>query len=164
MMRSMISGVCLAAALAVLLAAPAPAPSQTTPKVSPKLEAIAETKLLMEGLTHANFRGLEGILAQKPTDVQAWKFARGQALLIAETANLLMLRPPKTTQGQPVWFDRAMDLRTSAKQLAATLATQDYDRSRAGLLSLAATCNRCHKAFRVPVDITAFQDKTEPPK
>ena len=33
-----------------------------------------------------------------------------QALLLAETANLLMLRPPKN-QGQPVWFERATDLR-----------------------------------------------------
>jgi hypothetical protein len=147
-------------ALGVLLAMAPSAPTQQPAKVQPKLEPIAETHLLMEGLAHANFRGMERLLAQKPADVQTWTFARGQALLIAETGNLLMLRPPKA-QGQAVWFERAADLRSSAQQLAKTLASQDYDKSKAGLLSLAVTCNKCHQAFRVPAEITAF-DKTGP--
>jgi hypothetical protein len=139
-----------------------PKPEQLPPgKVMPKLEPIAETRLLMEGLAHANFRGLERLLTSKPPDVQTWTFARGQALLIAETANLLMLRPPKG-QGQAPWFDRAMDLRNASKQLAATIATQDYDKSRAGLITLATVCNRCHQTFRVSVDIAVFQEKSEP--
>src|SRR5438105_3719 len=82
-------------------------------KVVPKLDPVAETRLLMEGLAHANFRGLERNLSKTPIDDQSWTYARGQALLIAETANLLMLRPPKS-QGEAVWFERAMDLRSQA--------------------------------------------------
>jgi hypothetical protein len=142
---------------AVLVLTPTATPQQSA-KVQPKLEPVAETRLLMEGLAHSNFRGLERLLAEKPGEVKQWTFARGQALLIAETGNLLMLRPPKS-QGQAVWFDRAMELRTSAKQLANTLAGQDYDKSKAGLVGLATTCNRCHQAFRVQVEIAAFVDK-----
>src|SRR5262249_46509538 len=105
---------------------PKGAPKGEAPKVSPKLQPIAETKLLMEGLAHANFPGLERLLKTKPAEQQTWTFARGQALLIAETANLLMLRPPRT-QGQPVWFERSMDLRATATQLAQTIAKRDYD-------------------------------------
>jgi hypothetical protein len=141
----------------MLLLAP-DAGTQQPAKVQPKLEPIAETRLLMEGLAHANFRGLERLLVQKPAEVQAWTFARGQALLIAETGNLLMLRPPKS-QGQALWFDRAAETRASAQQLARTLASQDYDKSKAGLISLAASCNRCHQAFRVQVEIAAFAEK-----
>lgn len=128
------------------------------PKVTPKLEPIAETKLIMEGLAHANFRGLERILSEKPGDEKAWVFARGQALLIAETANLLMLRPPKK-DGQSTWFERAMELRSQSSQLAKTVMSKDLEKSRAGLVSLAETCNRCHTTFRVPVQITAFEEK-----
>ena len=131
-------------------------------KVTPKLEAVAETKLLMEGLAHANFRGMERLLTEKPADVQTWTFARGQALLVAETANLLMLRPPKN-QGQPVWFERAADLRKQATQLAVTLAQRDYPGSRAGLQQLAVSCNRCHQSFRVDVEIVPFA-QPPPPK
>jgi hypothetical protein len=133
------------------------------PRVTPKLEAVAETRLLMEGLAHTNFRGVERMLREKPADVQTWKFARGQALLIAETANLLMLRPPRN-QGQPVWFERAMDLRKAAINLGQAAGTQDYTRSRAALVTLANTCNRCHQSFRIAVEITPFQEPAPPGK
>src|SRR5262245_54671463 len=68
---------------------PQPAESSSSRPV-PRLEAVAETRLLMEGLSNANFRGLERILKEKPAANDAWTFARGQALLIAETGNLLL--------------------------------------------------------------------------
>src|SRR5438105_15939040 len=61
----------------------------------PRFEALAETKLLMEGLNQSNYRSLEKLLKEKPADADTWTFARGQALLIAETGNLLLLRPPR---------------------------------------------------------------------
>jgi hypothetical protein len=132
-----------------------PAPGS---KFTPKLEAVAETKLLMEGLAHSNFRGLERLLAQKPADDQAWMFARGQALLLAETGNLLMMRPPKTAQAQPSWFERATALRTTAAQLAQTIAKKDHAASRSGLIAVAGACNKCHQTFRVKVDIAPFAE------
>jgi cytochrome c556 len=125
------------------LAAPRPA----------KLEAVAETRLLMEGLALANHRGLVKLLKQRPGDVEAWGFARGQALLIAETANLLLLRPPKNAQGEKVWMQRSMDLRDDATALARQLSNRDYERSVKALTTLTATCNRCHQTFRVPTRI-----------
>jgi len=152
-----------AAAGVFLILAGLPGHGQPTgTKVTPKLEPIAETKLLMEGLAHANFRGMERLLTEKPADAQTWTFARGQALLVAETANLLMLRPPKN-QGQPVWFERAADLRKQAAQLAVTLSQRDYPGSRAGLQQLAVACNRCHQTFRVEVEIVPFA-QPPPPK
>jgi hypothetical protein len=143
-----------------------PARSQNPPsaaKITPKLEAVAETKLIMEGLVLANFRGLERLLSQKAPDAQGWTFARGQALLIAEAANLLMLRPPKN-QGQQAWFERSMELRGLASQLGEVLSRKDQERGRAGLRTLAASCNRCHQTFRVPVQIAPFEDPPPPPK
>jgi hypothetical protein len=133
------------------------------PKLTPKLEPIAETRLLMEGLAHANFRGLERNLLKDPIDDQAWTFARGQALLIAETANLLMLRPPQTPASQPIWFGHAMDLRSQAMSLGQVLSKKDLARSKAGMQQLANSCNRCHTGFRVNVDIVPFQQPEPPP-
>jgi hypothetical protein len=143
------------------LQAPRPQPGsklQPGGKVEPKLLPVAETRLLMEGLAHANFRGLERLLKQQPAEDKAWIFARGQALLIAETGNLLMLRPPHNP-GEPVWFARAMELRSAAAQLAGTLSKRDYDAAKTGLIQLAGHCNRCHKSFKVNVQITAFDEK-----
>jgi hypothetical protein len=124
----------------------------------PKLEPFAETKLVMEGLAQANFRGLERILAQQPTEEKAWIFGRGQALLLAETGNLLMLRPPRN-EGEAAWFQRASDFRSAAVQLASSLGQKDYQRSRANLLTVANSCNRCHQTFRIPVQLKPFENQ-----
>jgi hypothetical protein len=144
----------------LVLALAAPAAPQGGSRPLPKPEAVAETRLLMEGLNQANLRGLQRLLQEKPAAAEAWTYARGQALLIAETGNLLMLRPPRA-QGQTIWMDRAADLRTAATRLARAAADRDYERSRAGLTELAATCNRCHQTFRVGVRVAPFGEPAD---
>ena len=144
-------------ALVGLLSPTAPVTSQQSARVRPRLEPVAETKLLMEGLNVPNFRALEGLLKKKPTEEEAWTFARGQAMLIAETGNLLLLRPPRN-QGQDIWMERATELRTTASRLARHASDQDYERSRAGLTEVANACNRCHQAFRVSTRIKPFAE------
>ena len=142
-------GAALMALAPVLLSAAGAAPA---PKVTPKFDAVAETALLMDGLNDANYRGLEKILKQKPADADTWTFARGQALLIAETGNLLLLRPPRNG-GQDAWFQDAMDLRAAAADLARKAGDRDYEGSVAGLKTVAANCNKCHETFRVTVRV-----------
>jgi hypothetical protein len=149
-----------AAAVALLGTAPA-TPQQSAPRAAargrPRLEAVAETKLLMEGLLQANVRGLERHLRQRPADVETWAFVRGQALLIAETGNLLMLRPPRSA-GQDVWLELCGELRERATRLAQQAAARDPDHCRQALTDLSNACNRCHQTFRVPTKITPFAE------
>jgi hypothetical protein len=131
-------------------------PPRATEKFTPRLEAVAETRLLMEGLNLSNFRGLESLLTKKPETLEAWTFGRGQALLIAETGNLLLLRPPKN-QGRDTWQMRATELRDNATALARTLSRQDYEGSRAALTQVANVCNRCHQGFQSAVRVMPFR-------
>jgi len=134
---------------------PTLAPSPKMKAAPPRLVAVAETKLLMEGLAHPNFQGMEKILKSDEIDADSWVFARGQALLVAETSNLLMLRPPKNS-GQDAWMKASGELRDAASGMAQTLATRDRARSRSALTNLAATCNSCHQTFQVKQKIAAF--------
>lgn len=145
--------------MAALALTAGPAMSQKS-KFSPSLEPVADTHLLMEGLNQANFRGLERILKQKPTEADAWNFARGQALLIAETGNLLLLRPPRNSGEEP-WMARATDLRDAASGLARAAANRDYERCKMGLQAVANVCNRCHQTFRVSLRLTPFAESAE---
>ncbi len=126
-------------------------PARRAPS-GPRLEPVAETRLLMEAITRPNFRGMERLLREKPAGAEDWTFVRGQALLIAETGNLLMLRPPRR-EGRLEWMDRAVELRSAARRLAGMAADGDYEGRRAALAALAQTCDRCHRTFRVPVRI-----------
>jgi hypothetical protein len=143
-----------------VLTLPSHAVPQGGTRPVPKPEAVAETRLLMEGINQANFRGLERLLREKPDGVEAWTYARGQALLIAECSNLLMLRPPRG-DGKVVWMDRSGDLRTAATRLARAAADRDLERSRQGLSEVAKCCNRCHQSFRVAVRFSAFGEPAE---
>ena len=135
--------------LTAALLLPVSGSSQPVRPAAHRLEPVAETRLLMEGLAYPNFRGVDRQLKVEPNDADTWKFARGQSLLMAETANLLMLRPPKGPQAEEMWMARATDLRTAASQLARTIAAKDHARSRQSLAGVAAACNRCHESFRV---------------
>jgi hypothetical protein len=163
--RILCGGVLVGAAL--LLAAPAATPQLPRPipgkapavaKGSPKLVAVAETRLLMDGLTLPNFKGAEGLLRKKPDDAEAWKFLRGQALIIAETGNLLMVRPPRNKQAQTAWFNSAANLRSAAKALGESAASRDFERSRTNLVNVANACNRCHQTFRVATEVEPFAE------
>jgi hypothetical protein len=122
-------------------------------KFVPKFEAVAETHLLMEGLALPNYQAVEKHLEGKgPADADTWTFARGQAVLIAETGNLLLLRPPRN-EGRDTWMRRAMDMRQSASDLARRLSNRDLPGSRAALTTLTTKCNNCHQSFRVPTRI-----------
>ena len=155
------AGILLALISTLLIAAPATSQlrRRDTAK-TPKPEAVADTRLLMEGLNQANYRGLERLLKDKPAEVEAWTFARGQALLIAETGNLLMLRPPRG-KGQDAWMDHAAELREAATALARAASKRDLDRSRNAFRDLAGTCNRCHQDFRVTVRLAPFADTAD---
>lgn len=157
----------LAVALLVLAVA-GPAAPQTgdsrpgEPRPPLRPEAVAETRLLMEALTEPNFRGLEKLLETRPANTEAWTFARGQALIIAETGNLLMLRQPRG-DGKAAWLQRAAEVRGAATRLARAAAARDYDLSRSVLASLANSCNHCHQTFRVPVRMTPFSGPPSKP-
>src|SRR5262245_36908154 len=125
------AGVLGVACLFVPLAHSQPAANRA--KVAPKLEAVAETKLLMEGIANPNLRGLGKLLRDKPNDAEGWAFARGQALLIAETGNLLLLRPPRTASGEEPWMKHATELRDAGATLARAAAAKDYPKSRSAL-------------------------------
>jgi hypothetical protein len=149
----------IAAVLFVLPVVSQPPKADPKPKTPPRLVPVAETKLIMEGINQANFQGLEKLLKNKELDAEGWNFARGQALLIAESGNLLMLRPPKNS-GQDAWMKAAMELRETASSFARSLTTRDLEKGRAGLAQLAKTCNSCHQTFNVKARITAFEPAT----
>ncbi len=131
---------------------------QPAKKALPKLEPVAETKLLMEGIADPNTRALGKLFASKPKDAEAWAFARGQALLLAEAGNLLMMRPPKTRAGEESWLTHAGELRESATAVARAAAAKDYLQARTALAGVANACNRCHQTFRVGVRVDPFPD------
>src|SRR4051794_9859559 len=129
-------------------------------KFTPKFEALAETRLLMEGMAQPNYRSLNRLLKDKPADNDTWAFVRGQALLLAETGNLLLLRPPRNN-GRDTWMKLAMAMRDEAAELARKAAARNHAGSKTALQNVTNACNRCHQTFRVNVRVAPEKDKGE---
>ena len=139
---------------------PTPTPIPAPAKFVPKFAVIGETRLIMEGLAHANYRSVSKLLKTKPADNETWTFARGQAVLIAETGNLLLLRPPRN-EGRDTWMKLAMSMRSQASALAKAIGARDHAASKAELGKLTTACNACHTTFRVPVRVTPDPEASE---
>jgi len=133
--------------------------SQPFKTATPKLEPVADVKLLMNGLADPNFKGLSKMFSDKPKDAEAWEFAKARALLIAETGNLLMIRPPKEKAAQDNWMTHGTELRNAAVSLARFASEKDYVKSRSALAGVANACNRCHKASASPTRVQPFPDE-----
>jgi hypothetical protein len=129
-------------------------PAAATTTFTPRFEAVADTRLLMEGMVHSNYRSLGKLLKNKPTDRETWVFARGQAILVAESGNLLLLRPPRGA-GRDPWMKQAMEMRSQAVTLATVVAAKDHAKSLRALADLKGACVRCHQTFRVDVKLDA---------
>ena len=132
-------------------------PGQNPSRVLPKLEPYAETKLIMEGLAQANFRGLERILGQKPAEDKAWVFGRGQACFWLRRA--ICSCSGRHAMTVKLFGFSAGDFRTAAVQLATSMGQKDFQRSRTNLHNVANTCNRCHQTFRVSFQVKPFADQ-----
>jgi hypothetical protein len=159
MMRSTIFRRVLLVAVAAVLVQSAPALPQAKFQAAPRPEPFAETKVLMQGINVPYFTGLDRLLRRQPASDDKWGMVRGQAQLIAENGNLLLLRPARS-QGQETWLERAADLRAKAIALDEAAAKSDFARSRAALTALAGACNRCHESFKVSVRVQAFAERT----
>jgi hypothetical protein len=132
-------------------------PSAPSPAPAPRLLPVAENRMLMVGLCQPNFRGLGKRLADKPADADTWTIVRGQALIVAETGNLLMLRPPKGNTAQEAWMKAAAELRSEAARLARAAESQDYPEAVKGLAALANACNRCHEHSGEKARVSPFE-------
>ncbi len=120
---------------------------------------IAETKLIMEGIIHNNFRALEKTLRGKPNGEEAWLIIRGQALLIAESGNLLLLRPPKN-EGKASWYNQSLVLRNTAKLIGEYASDRKLIEVRDQFAKLSNVCNSCHQKFQVKESIHIFGEES----
>lgn len=120
----------------------------------PRLEPVADTRLLMDGLAKPNFDGLGKHLRDRPGDAETWEFVRGQGLLVAESGNLLMMRPPKSRPEQDAWMAKAADVRAAGTKVAKAATDRDYLAARAAHAELANACNRCHERFQVKTRVS----------
>ena len=99
----------------------------------------------MEYVFEPSYKRLKAAMAAEPSDKQAWKGIKGDALTLAECANLLAMRMPK--EDGYGWKPFSLQVRGHDSQLYQAARKSDYPAARKAYTSMLQQCNACHKKF-----------------
>lgn len=115
-----------------------------TPK--PTLVPVeADVHEFMEYAFEPFFKQLKSSLQSAPADKKAWVPVKANALVLAESGNLLMLRGPEENQAE--WNRLAAELRDQGKMLYRSAKKRDYDLTKKDYTKFVSKCNACHETF-----------------
>ena len=128
------------------LAHPLPAQQQPVPDSGGGPQPIGTMSQLMVHLIYPTSNAIFYILTRTPTSEAEWGTLEGQALMVAESANLLMM--PSRARGREGWIEDARLLLDAGE--AALKAAQDRDVEALSELNeqLYQSCITCHQHFR----------------
>ena len=129
-----------------LLAQALPAQQQPVPDSVRGAQPVGTMSELMVHLIYPTSNAIFYILTRTPTSEAEWGTLEGQALMVAESANLLMM--PSRARGREGWIADARLLLDAGE--AALKAAQDRDVEALSELNeqLYQSCITCHQHFR----------------
>lgn len=99
----------------------------------------------MEYVFEPAYKRLRTSLSTAPADKAAWKAVKGDALTLAEAANLLIRRAPK--DGRDQWIERATHVRQQGALLFKAARKSDYPTTQMAYRAMIDNCNQCHQKF-----------------
>ena len=99
----------------------------------------------MEYVFEPNYKRLRASMADAPQDKQTWKAIKGDALTLAECANLLLLRVPD--EGAKDWRQQSVAVRAHGAELYQAARQSNYDSAHKAFVAMLHRCNACHKQF-----------------
>jgi cytochrome c553 len=120
----------------------AESPSQTRTTAQPVEDNMHE---FMEYVFQPTYKRLKEAMASEPTDNGAWKAIKSDALILAESGNLLLIRKPKELAD--VWTQHSVVVRELGGNLYQAARKKDYESARRNYTSMLTKCNSCHDKF-----------------
>lgn len=136
---------CLAGHAADEKAAETPAPAAL-----PNGQEIVEPSMheFMEYVFMPSYKRLKAAMAANPaaTDKPGWRLVKAEAIALAESCNLLLIRTPK--EGSKAdWDKHAIASRAEAAKLYAAAKKFDAAAAKPAYEAMLQSCNACHKQF-----------------
>ena len=120
------------------------AQADESPSADALPQPVDDMHHFMEYIFEPNYERLREQLAEEPADKQSWKAIRGDALTLAECANLLLLRAPKENAD---WQRLSAAVRAHGGELYQAARLGDYTASREAYTTMLTQCNACHTQF-----------------
>jgi len=100
---------------------------------------------LMEYVFEPTYKRLRQSMASPPADKAGWKSVKSDALILAESSNLLLFREPEEMSSD--WNSSIVAIRDLGGKLYQAAAKSDYDAAKGHYTAMLENCNQCHKVF-----------------
>lgn len=99
----------------------------------------------MEYVFQPTFRRLKPAMATAPPDNKVWKAVKADALILAESGNLLLMREPKEDIAD--WVKHSVEVRDFGAELYRAARAKDHTAARKNYEAMVENCNACHHQF-----------------
>lgn len=99
----------------------------------------------MEYVFQPTYRRLKVSMATEPSDKNGWKAIKSDALILAESCNLLFARIPDEDAAD--WAKHAAASRTDGAALYQAARAKDFGKATKSYKAMLDNCNACHKQF-----------------
>jgi hypothetical protein len=127
------------------MAACAPKPPTVPPIESPAIENLATTRQVMLGLTIPASDVLFQVGDKPPTDDAAWDRIAANAVMLAESGNMLLTGARDLKQ--PEWTQHASDLVARSRVAMDAAARHDVDAVLEAGNGIYEVCEACHARY-----------------
>lgn len=145
-MKTLAVSVALAAALAQGTATPPKPPASTPPVSKPPMKNVGTMSDLMVKIIYPSSDALFYIESRTPTTEAEWNAVEGQALMLTETANLLMM--PGRARDQKQWMADAKLMLDAGEAALKAVKAKNVEGVSAVSDQLLESCTSCHKHYR----------------
>jgi hypothetical protein len=140
-----LAGIRDAQAPATPAAKPTPAP-QTAPAAAPALRPVGTMSELMVHVIRPTSDAVFYITSRTPSTGEEWTTLQGQTLMLAESANVLML--PAHARGRAQWLADARLMLEAGRKAFVAAKAKDLAALEALNDELYQSCVTCHEHFR----------------
>jgi hypothetical protein len=140
-----LAGLCATVAMssnAPVTAGYAPRTSPIDGEVVPVEDSMHE---FMEYVFQPTYLRLKQSMAAAPADNKGWKAVKSDALILAESCNLLYGRAPKE-HGED-WVKHATASKEHGAKLYGAARAKDFEAATSAWKTMLDSCNACHKQF-----------------
>jgi hypothetical protein len=108
-------------------------------------QPVATVKQVMKAMVEPASNAVFAAAGDPPKDEAGWQGAEYQALVLAETANLLIMQGRAVDKGE--WVKQAVALREAAQLAAAAARAKDAGKLGTAGDAVYGTCETCHKSY-----------------
>lgn len=123
----------------VVTAAPVPAAADKAEIVEDSMHEF------MEYVFQPTYRRLKVTMAAEPQDNAGWKAMKSDALILAESCNLLFERTPEEDGDD--WNRHSAASRNDGGALYQAARSKDFAKATTAYKSMLDNCNACHRQF-----------------